>query len=139
MNIPQRLLAVSLAVLTLQGHAAEPLPRVFFTEPERAAIVARRGTDRADLTAGAAIQSDAAPAAAAPARAARLEGISIAHGGGNFAWIDGKRYANGARYGNHRLEVSRQGLILHDSRGRTRRIRVGEQIDAQRRTTVAAP
>jgi hypothetical protein len=137
------------ALVWLQTAAADPLPRLFFTPPERAEIVQLR-SKVARLAPGATIASSdtlaAATAEISPAKpiqvpppVLRLEGLSIASSGDTFAWIGGQRYANGARVAGHRLEISAQGVVMVDAGGRSRRVRVGEALNGPERAAEAKP
>jgi hypothetical protein len=148
MNILRRCLGACVALVWLHAAAADPLPRLFFTPPERAEIVLLRS--KARLAPGAAIASaDTVAAAAAetspsrPVQVAppilRLEGLSVSSSGATFAWIGGHRYANGARVAGHRLEISAQGVLMVDAGGRSRRVRVGEALNGPERAAEAKP
>lgn len=118
-----------------QTGFAGQLPRIFFTPAERAAIVANRTNgvtqqDGAQLTPPPRDATSAAGGSdARKAVTLRVDGISVAMGGRTYAWIDGERYASGARLGSWRLQVSVQGVTLWDASGNSRLVRVGGQID----------
>jgi hypothetical protein len=148
MNILRTCLGASVALVWLQAATADPLPRLFFNPAERAEVVLLRS--KARLAPGAAIaSSDTAAVAAAetspskPVQVAppilRLEGLSVSSSGATFAWIGGHRYANGARVAGHRLEISAQGVVMVDTTGRSRRIRVGEALNGPERAAAAKP
>jgi hypothetical protein len=149
MNILSRSLGAGIGLIWLQAAAADQLPRLFFSPPERAAIVQLR-SKVARLAPGAAIASSDTVAVAVaetnpprPVQVAapvlRLEGLSIASSGATFAWIGGQRYANGARVAGHRLEISAQGVVMVDAGGRSRRVRVGEALNGPERAAEAKP
>jgi hypothetical protein len=148
-NVQCRWWGACVALISLQAAAAEPLPRLFFTPQERAEVVQLRNK-AARLAPGAAIPSaDTVAVMAAetnsqkPVQVAppvlRLEGVSIASSGATFAWIGGQRYANGARVAGQRLEISALGVVMVDAGGRSRRISVGEALNAPERATAAKP
>jgi hypothetical protein len=156
MNILRTWLAAALAMTSLQAVAADALPRVFFTPQERAEIVQHRsvvvrtpqgtagpgpGTSVPVPGAVSVATADANPPGTTQASppVLRLEGLSIASSGATFAWISGQRYANGARLAGHRLDISAQGVVMVDASGRSRRIRVGETLNAPVRTAGARP
>jgi hypothetical protein len=159
MKILRQWLVAGLAMIPLHAVAADALPRVFFSPQERAEIVRRRNI-AVRTPPGAAVPAPGAVAAAAttattatiaaadgnnpgPVQATppvlRLEGLSIASSGATFAWISGQRYANGARLAGHRLDISAQGVVMVDSSGRSRRIRVGETLNGPVRTAAVKP
>jgi hypothetical protein len=163
MKILRLWLVAGLAMIPLHAVAADALPRVFFSPQERAEIVQRRNI-AVRTPPGAAVPAPGAVAAAAttaitatttatvaaadgnnpgPVQATppvlRLEGLSIASSGATFAWISGQRYANGARLAGHRLDISAQGVVMVDSSGRSRRIRVGETLNGPVRTAAVKP
>ena len=138
MNYRQRILVLLALAAAWQASAAGSLPRIFFTPAERAAIVARRATGMrqpdSPPVAPPARDGEAAAAAGSAARndrTLRVDGISVARGGRTFAWIDGERYASGARLGPWRLQVSVQGVTLTDASGNSRLVRVGGQIEVR--------
>jgi len=128
-----------LAVCTLPAAAATPLPRVFFAPQERAAITAmRRAGPQSNFTVAVAAASESTPATAAKSPyAAKLEGISLARTGGNFAWIDGKRYADGASFGAWKLRISSHGVALMRNGQVERQLRVGEPVGKDASTRAA--
>lgn len=136
----QILAALGMSLLSLQVLGADPLPRVFFTPQERAEVIQQRAAVvRGKPSDGNPVQGAApmpvpeavsAPPVPVARQLLKLEGLSIANGGATFAWINGQRYADGARLAGHRLEISAQGVVMVDDSGRRRRIRVGEALDA---------
>jgi hypothetical protein len=128
-----------LALCALPALAAPPLPRVFYAPQERAAITARR---RAGPEPGTSVTIAAPPgqspdAGGALPQVVKLEGISLARTGGHFAWIGGRRYADGANYGPWQLRISRSGVALVRNGSTVRQVRVGEAIGGT--GTKAAP
>jgi hypothetical protein len=112
-------------LLALPAYGGEPLPRVFYDDAERSVIVAHR-------RAGATIHEE--PAAGATTGTApvsniqRLDGIAVARAGTHVAWINGRRYIDGSRLGDWRVQVTPQGVTLHRSTAHSRLFRVGETI-----------
>jgi hypothetical protein len=150
MTITRTWRSAAFALISLQAVAADPLPRVFFTEHERAQIVQLRSKVARAEPGAAAPSSDTASVAAtdevkapgmvqAAPPVLRLEGVSIASSGAMFAWIGGQRYANGARLAGQRLEISAQGVVMVDAAGRSRRIRVGEALPSAKHTAGTKP
>jgi hypothetical protein len=145
-------MAAGIALTSLQAVAADALPRVFFTPQERAEVVQRRSvavrtppgvaapapTAVVTTAAAAADGGPPVPAQATPP-ALRLEGLSVSSSGATFAWISGQRYANGARLAGHRLDITAQGVVMVDASGRSRRIRVGEDLGSPALTGGAKP
>jgi hypothetical protein len=123
-----------LALCAMPAVAAESLPRIFFSPSQRAAITATRGaTPGSSDTIVISVTSPAPSATAggdALPRTQRLEGIVVARTGERFAWIGGKRYAEGDRYGVWRLRISAHGVALLRNGGVARQLRVGEAVGA---------
>ncbi len=126
--------ALLFAMSAMPAIAAESLPRIFFSAPQRAAITATRGAAPGTSdTIAISVTSPAAPATVgveAPPPAQRLEGIVMARTGERFAWIGGKRYAEGDRFGQWRLRISAHGVALLRNGGVERQLRVGEAVGA---------
>jgi hypothetical protein len=120
----------TLAVVSLQA-SAQPLPRVFYSIEERQAITAMRRTGKdpnASVSVVTAAEAAGSPTSDPLPRVMKLEGISLAHSGGVFAWIGGKRYAEGARFGDWQLRISPRGVGLQRNGRVERQLRVGEPI-----------
>jgi hypothetical protein len=123
--------------LSLLGAAsgvarAEPLPRVFFSPAERAAITAQRHSGRpfeapqpAATAATAAAQPRSAPVTM---RARRIDGITVGGDARPVAWIGGERIVDGANWGQYRIRVERDGVRLVAGDGSVRRVRVGMEL-----------
>jgi len=133
-------LLLATAGSALPALAAAPLPRVFFAPAERAAITAmRRAGPESAATVAVTAAGGQAASGTAPLSAAKLDGISLARTGGRFAWIDGRRYPDGAAFGRWRLRVARYGVDLLRGGRVERRLRVGEALAGRDAGTNAAP
>jgi hypothetical protein len=143
MRVARRLLAGICAIAALPAIAADPLPRVFFSPPQRAAITAtRNATPGSSDSIAITVASPATPGAAGVdvvPRTPRLEGIVLARSGERFAWIGGKRYAEGERLGQWRLRISAHGVALLGNGGLVRQLRVGEAVRPEATVASAAP
>jgi hypothetical protein len=130
MHSRQWLLPV-LAVVSMHTQATQPLPRVFYAPQERSAITAmRRAGPQPNATVAVVTASDAeaAPTSGGLPRVMKLDGISLARTGGLFAWIGGKRFADGAQFGSWQLQISQSGVALRRNGRVERQLRVGEAI-----------
>jgi hypothetical protein len=126
--------ALLVAMAAMPAVAAESLPRIFFSPPQRESMTAMRRAAPATSD-GIAISVTSPPAssptnAAAAPRAQRLEGIVMSRTGERFAWIGGRRYAEGDRFGPWRLRISSHGVALLREGGVERQLRVGEAVGA---------
>lgn len=111
--------------LSLLGAAsgvarAEPLPRVFFSPAERAAITAQRHSGRPFEA--------HPPSAPVTTRPRRIDGITIGRDARPVAWIGGERIVDGANWGQYRIRVERDGVRLVAGDGSVRRVRVGMEL-----------
>jgi hypothetical protein len=111
--------------LSLLGAAsgvarAEPLPRVFFSPAERAAITAQRHSGRPFEA--------QPPSAPETMRARRIDGITVGGDARPVAWIGGERIVDGANWGQYRIRVERDGVRLVAGDGSVRRVRVGMEL-----------
>jgi hypothetical protein len=133
MNPARRcLFALLIALAALPAAAAQPLPRIFFSPPQRATITQTRNatpatSDSIAISVTSTPASSPASTDAAP-RGQRLEGIVLARTGERFAWIGGRRYADGGRFGPWRLRISTHGVALLRDGGVERQLRVGEAV-----------
>ena len=140
---------LALLVLLAAGNAALALadqPRVFFAPEDRALVrtqrlqFAQHGTHAAVAAPVAADAPDArSDAAAAPRRAAKLEGISVPRDGRAAAWIGGRRYEDGARLAGYRLRVSRDGVRLFGANGEGPLLKVGQNVGGVWAAAESAP
>ncbi len=128
------LFAVLITVSALPVMAAQPVPQIFFSPAQRAAITAMRratpaGSDAVAISVAASPAMTSAGTDAAPPTQ-RLEGIAMSRTGERFAWIGGRRYAEGGRFGPWRLGISSHGVALLRDGGVERQLRVGEAVGA---------
>jgi len=126
-------------VAEVQAQSA-PLPRVFFSAAERAAITAQRHSGKPFEVQAPAVSprepsppplpADAAPPlpAALTARARRIDGITVGRDTRPVAWIGGERVVDGAAWGAYRIRVERDGVRLVAGDGSVRRLRVGMEL-----------
>ena len=121
-------------------------PRVFFAPEDRALVrtqrlqVAQHGAHAAVAAPVAADAPDThSDAAAAPRRAAKLEGISLPRDGRAAAWIGGRRYEDGARLAGYRLSVSRDGVRLVGAHGDGPLLKVGQNVGGVWAAAESAP
>jgi hypothetical protein len=138
-HMRRRAFAASLLVACAAAVAADPLPRVFFSTAERAAITAQRHSGRPfDAQPPVALaQRDAAtpgvtaaqpPSAPDATRARRIDGITVGRDARPVAWIGGERIVDGANWGEYRIRVERDGVRLVAGDGSVRRVRVGMEL-----------
>ena len=133
-----RLAGLACFVLLAAGSATlarADQPRVFFAPEDRALIRTQRlqfalhGVHAAVAAPVAADTPDLRNnAAAAPRRAAKLEGISLPRDGRAAAWIGGHRYEDGARLAGYRLRVSGDGIRLLGANGEGPLLKVGQNV-----------
>jgi hypothetical protein len=126
-RLPQ-LVAAAISLVSSGVYSTEPLPRIFFSAAERPALVAMRS--RQAITGSGQFMTQLTPdfATSAVRAGARLDGISIATAGDSFAWINGRRFADGARLGPYRIKILRDGLRLTDAAGAIHALQVGESL-----------
>ena len=133
---------VCLALLPLMGGtvaAGDVQPRVFFSPSERAAITAQRQFLRHGMPVPQALADTAAPPPANHAAPARVDGVSLARKGRLFAWISGRRYEDGAQLGRFRIRVTASGVLLVDSVGVSRLVRVSQPLGSVASAAETAP
>jgi hypothetical protein len=105
---------------------------MFYSPQERPAITAMRRMGpqpNATIAVVPAVEGATPIVGDAMPHTMKVEGISLARTGGLFAWIGGKRFADGARFGGWQLQISRRGVALQRNGRVERQLRVGEAIN----------
>jgi hypothetical protein len=130
------MMLIGMTAAAMPAHGEQP--RVFFTTVERQHITQQRRTrDTGGTTSVAAATQTTvetgSSAAPTPRELIRLDGVSVPVHGRPAAWIDGKRFEDGAVLNGHRLQVTHAGIRLLGS-GNERLVRVGQTLYGEHAT-----